>query len=278
MSTVRVYKPTTPGRRKTSVINYKKILTTNEPNKKLLLRKKNQSGRSGGKITVRHQGGGYRTMVRMINYKRNFPSGCIVKTVEYDPNRTAFVCLVTCIETGTKHYILHTKGVKVGDRIQTDENFSEGNLVKLSTVPVGTFVSQIEINPGAGACVVRSAGSYAVVTAKEDKYVTLKLPSGEIRKFLGVCSCVISRVGNEAHGLVRVGKAGRNRHKGIRPTVRGKVMNPVDHPHGGGEARNSIGMKYPKTPWGKHALGVKTRDKKKASKRLIVTRKNGRKY
>lgn len=236
------------------------------------------AGRSNGKITVRHRGGGYRKLVRQIDYKRDFPMGFKVVSIEYDPTRTAFISLVTCLQTGQKKYVLFTKGMKAGEVYQTSKEVSEGNQVELAGLPVGTFVSQIEINPGKGATVVRSAGTYAIVTAREEKYVTLKLPSGEIRKFLSTCKCVVSRVGNEAHNLVRLGKAGRVRHKGIRPTVRGKVMNPVDHPHGGGEARNSIGMKYPKTPWGKHALGVKTRDRKKQSSKVIITRKNGRKY
>ncbi len=279
MSIVKVYKPTTPGRRKTSVIDYSKILTKHEPHKPLLSRKTIQAGRSKGKITVRHQGAsGYRKMLREIDFKRNFEEGFKVISIEYDPNRTAFICLVSCLKTGTKKYVLHTKNLQVGEKYQTDDLASTGNKTELKNVPVGTFVSQVELSPNKGAQIVRSAGSYAIVTAKDDKYATLKLPSGEIRKFLAICSCVVDRVGNDAHSLVRIGKAGRMRKMGVRPTVRGKVMNPVDHPHGGGEARNSIGMKYPKTPWGKHALGVKTRNKKKASGKLIVARRNGRKY
>jgi large subunit ribosomal protein L2 len=278
MSQVKLYKPTTPARRHTSVIDYKNILTTNEPYKKLTLRKKNSAGRSRGKITVRHIGGGYKKLVRIIDYKRSFPLGFKVQTIEYDPNRTAFICLVSCLKTGSKKYVIHTKGMVVGGVYQENNNLEDGNKVFLGDVPVGTQVSQIELNPNGGSKIVRSAGSYAIVTAKEDKYVTLKLPSKEVRKFLSTCSCVIAKVGNDAHGLVRIGKAGRVRNSGIRPTVRGKVMNPVDHPHGGGEARNSIGMKYAKTPWGKHAHGVKTRDKNKSSSKFIVNRKNGRKY
>jgi large subunit ribosomal protein L2 len=278
MSKVKLYKPTTASRRHSSVINYKEILTEDKPYKKLLVRKKNNAGRSKGKITVRHQGGGYRKLVRIIDYKRHFPMGFKVISIEYDPGRSAFVCLVSCLQTGVKKYILHTQNLVVGERFQTDQDIKTGNYVELGTIPVGTFVSQIELGPNSGAKIVRSAGSYAVVTAKDGKHVTLKLPSGEIRKFLLTCKCVVDKMGNEAHNLVRYGKAGRMRHKGIRPTVRGKVMNPVDHPHGGGEGRNPIGMKYPKTPWGKHALGVKTRNKKKISSGLIVTRKNGRKY
>jgi large subunit ribosomal protein L2 len=273
MSQIKHYKPTTPARRHASVIDYKNILTTNDPYKKLLTRKTKQAGRSRGKITVRHQGNGYKKLIRQIDFKRDFPLGFKVNTIEYDPNRTAFICLVTCLKSGDKKYILHTKDMKVGQTYQNSDEIDTGNKVFLSSIPVGTFVSQIELMPGKGATIVRSAGSYGIVTAKDEKYVTIKLPSSEVRKFLATCTCVISRVGNDAHGLVRLGKAGRMRHKGVRPRVRGKVMNPVDHPHGGGEARNPIGLKYPKTPWGKHALGVKTRDKKKASSKVIVSRR-----
>jgi len=277
MSTIKVYKPTTNARRHTSVIDYKKSLTPGvRPTKSLLLRKKMMAGRSGGKIAVRHQGGGARKMIRQIDFKRDFPIGFKVVTVEYDPTRTAFVCLVTCLKSGNKKYILHTKGLEVGQKVQQETNLADGNQVKLGDIPVGTHVSQIELHPGSGAKVVRSAGAYATVTAKDGLYVTLKLPSSEIRKFLAICTCVVNRVGNEAHGLVRLGKAGRVRNMGVRPSVRGKVMNPVDHPHGGGEARNSIGMKYPKTPWGKHATGVRTRTVKKASSRLIVSRRKSK--
>ena len=274
MSLLKHYKPTTPARRHSSVINFSEIVTTSKPYKKLIIRKKNMAGRNNtGKITIRHRGGGYRNMVRQIDFKRNFPEGFRVISIEYDPGRTSFICLVTDLFSGTKKYILHSKGLKVGEKYGLDQEITEGNQIALSNVPVGSFVSQIEINPNGGAKMVRSAGNYAIVTAQDEKYTTLKLPSGEIRKFLGVCRCVIGRIGKEVHNQVRYGKAGRIRHMGFRPTVRGKVMNPVDHPHGGGEARNSIGMKYPKTPWGKHAIGVKTRDPKKASSRVIVSRR-----
>jgi len=273
MSNLKLYKPTTPSRRKTSVINYAEVLTGHKPEKSLLIRKKNRAGRNArGLITVRHRGGGARTLVRIINFKRRFPSGFKVQTIEYDPNRTAFISLVTDVATGVKSYVIYTKGMVVGETYLPDQ-LKDGNTIALGDAPVGSFVSQIEINPGSGAKMVRSAGTYAIVTAKEGKYVTLKLPSGEIRKFLATSIGVVNRVANEAHGLVRVGKAGRKRHMGVRPTVRGKVMNPVDHPHGGGEARNSIGMAYPKTPWGKHALGVRTRDAKKQSSKFIVSRR-----
>ena len=274
MSRIKVYKPTTAARRKTSVVDYGSVLTTDKPYKKLTTRKATNAGRnSSGKITVRHQGGGYRKIVRKIDFKRSFESGFKVLTVEYDPTRTAFICLVADLKTGKKHYVLHSKGMKAGEKFDINSEIVDGNSVPLKLVPIGTFVSQIEINPGQGAKLVRSAGNYAIVTAREEKWVTLKLPSGEIRKFLGESKAVVNKVGNEAHELVRLGKAGRVRNMGVRPSVRGKVMNPVDHPHGGGEARNSIGLKYPKTPWGKHALGVKTRKRNLASDKVIVKRR-----
>lgn len=278
MSILKKYQPTTPSRRKSSVVHYSKILTGDAPTKNLLVRKANSAGRNAhGKITVRHRGGGYKKMVRVIDYKKNFTEGFKVTTIEYDPNRTAFISLVVNMATGVKSYILYVKGMEVGKVYDNDNEISEGSSMPLADAPVGSFVSQIEYNPNGGAKLVRSAGNYAVVTAKDGAYVTLKLPSGELRKFLSTCKCTLARMSNEAHGLVRIGKAGKIRHKGRRPQVRGKVMNPVDHPHGGGEARNSIGLKYPKTPWGKHALGVKTRDKKLASSRLIVARRNKKK-
>jgi large subunit ribosomal protein L2 len=274
MSRVKVYKPTTASRRKTSVIAYSEVLTNDKPYKKLIIRKKTRAGRNdSGKITVRHQGGGYRKLVRQVNFKRSFEQGFKVLTVEYDPTRTAFICLVADLKSGDKHYVLHSKGMLKGEKYNINQEIVDGNSVYLKTLPIGTFVSQIEINPGQGAKMVRSAGNYAIVTAKDEKWVTLKLPSGEIRKFLGESRAVVNKVGNEAHELVRLGKAGRVRKMGVRPSVRGKVMNPVDHPHGGGEARNSIGMKYPKTPWGKHALGVKTRKGKLASDKVIIKRR-----
>jgi large subunit ribosomal protein L2 len=273
-SLIKLYKPTTPSRRKTSVVNYKSVLTTSKPFKKLLVRKKRNAGRNNsGKITIRHRGGGAKKMLRLIDFKKNFEEGFKVLTVEYDPNRSAFICLVVDIKIGTKHYILYTKGLEAGKQYGVKKDNEDGVKDKLKNFPVGSFVNQIELQPKQGAKIVRSAGNYAQVTAKEEMYVTLKLPSGEIRRFLAECEGVLGRVGKEYHELIRVGKAGRTRHKGFRPTVRGKVMNPVDHPHGGGEARNPIGLKYPKTPWGKHATGVKTRNKNKLSNRLILKRR-----
>ncbi len=275
MSNLKFYKPTTPALRKTSVINYKKVLTGDKPYKKLLVSKKNNAGRNNsGRITIRHRGGGYRKLVRAVDFKRNFEDGFKVLTIEYDPGRTAFVSLVIDLKSGEKKYILYTKGLKVGEKYQTTQDISDGNTYHLKNLPVGSYVCQVESLPGQGAKLIRSAGNYAQVTAQEEKYTTLKLPSGEVKKFLGLCTCTLGRIGNESHELVRIGKAGRVRKKGFRPTVRGKVMNPVDHPHGGGEARNPIGLKYPKTPWGKHALGVKTRKKKKPGSQLIVKRRN----
>ncbi len=273
MSQVKVYKPTTNARRRTSVIDYSQILTTDEPYKQLLLRKVKCSGRNNsGSITVRHQGGGARKLVRLVDFRKQFENGFKILTIEYDPTRTAFISLVVDLKTGEKSYILYVKGTKVGDVLGQNNEIVEGNSVSLSQVPIGTYVCQVELRPGQGAKIARSAGNYAIVTANDGEMVSLKLPSGEVRKVLGTCMCTIGRVGNDAHNLVRIGKAGRQRHRGIRPTVRGKVMNPVDHPHGGGEGRNPVGMAYPKTPWGKHALGVKTR-KSKPSDKFIVSRR-----
>jgi large subunit ribosomal protein L2 len=276
MSRVKVYKPTTNARRRTSVIDYSGVLTKDAPYKKLIHRHKGQGGRnSSGQITVRHQGGGARQLVREVDFKRQFPEGFKVLSVEYDPTRSAFVSLVSDLKTGEKTYVLFTKGMRPGEKYGLTKEIREGNQLPLQDLPVGTTVSQVELQPGQGARLARSAGNYAIVTASDDNLVTLKLPSGERRKVLGTCTAVIGRVGNEAKSLVRTGKAGRQRHKGIRPTVRGKVMNPTDHPHGGGEARNPVGMPYPKTPWGKHALGVKTR-KPKPSDKLIVSRRKSK--
>ncbi len=274
MALLKLYKPTTPSRRKTSVVNYREVITTNEPTKSLTTRKKTSAGRNNrGKITIRHRGGGSRKILRLVNFKRNFEEGIKVLTVEYDPNRTAFISLVVDLKSGEKNYVLYSEGMKVGETFTKGSEIKEGNQILIKDAPIGTAVSQIEINPGQGAKIVRSAGTSAKVTAKEGKYVTLKLPSGELRKILGECTAVVGRIGNHVHELVRLGKAGRVRHKGFRPTVRGKVMNPVDHPHGGGEARNPIGMKYAKTPWGKHAHGVRTRNKRKVSGKFIVQRR-----
>ncbi len=278
MSQIKIYKPTTPGRRKTSVVDYSAVLTKNvRPTKKLMIRKKNRAGRNNsGKISVRHQGGGYRTKVRIINYKRDAVEGYKVLTIEYDPNRNAFISLAVNLDNGKKEYILAHKDIKEGDLLKFDGSIEAGNRIKVADLPIGTEVCQLEMSPGKGAQMVRGAGNYAVITANEAGYVSLKLPSGEVRKFLGTCTAIIGRMSNENYKNIRFGKAGRLRHMGIRPTVRGKAMNPVDHPHGGGEGSNSIGMAHPKTLWGKNAYGVKTRDKKKASSKLIVRRRKSR--
>lgn len=273
-SLIKLYTPTTPARRKTSVVDYKNVLTVSKPFRKLVVRKKRNAGRNNsGKITIRHRGGGAKKMLRLIDFKKTFEEGYKVLTVEYDPNRSSFICLVVDIKLGTKHYILYTKGLEAGKQYGNKKDTEDGVKDKIKNFPVGSYVNQIELQPNQGAKLVRSAGNYAKVTAREEMYVTVKLPSGEIRRILGECLAVLGRIGKEYHELVRLGKAGRVRHKGFRPTVRGKVMNPVDHPHGGGEARNPIGLKYPKTPWGKHATGVKTRNKKKLSSKFIVKRR-----
>jgi len=275
MSKLKKYKPHNPGLRKTSVIDYNSILTGHKPYKKLIKSGKNFAGRnSSGKITVRHRGGGKRKLIRQVDFKRNFEKGFKVISIEYDPNRTAFVSLVIDLASGDKKYVLFNENFQPGKVFKPSKDFIEGNSYLLHQLPVGSLVSEIEIRPKQGAKMVRSAGSYAQVTAQEGKYTTLKMPSSEIRKVLSQCACVLGKIGNSAHELVRWGKAGRIRNKGIKPTVRGKVMNPVDHPHGGGEARNPIGMSHPKTPWGKHALGVRTRKKKKDTNQLILKRRN----
>jgi large subunit ribosomal protein L2 len=278
MSQLLIYKPTTPGRRQTSVVKYSTILTKDaRPVKKLLIRKKTNGGRNNtGKISVRHQGGGYRNLVRLVNFKRNAVNGYKVVTIEYDPNRNAFISLAVNLDNGKKEYILAHKGIKEGDLLKFDGSISDGNRIKISELPIGSEICQLELSPEKGAQVIRGAGSYGVITANEGKFVTVKLPSGEIRKFLASCTAIIGRMSNENYKNLRFGKAGRIRHMGIRPTVRGKVMNPVDHPHGGGEGSNSIGMTHPKTKWGKNAYGVKTRDKKKSSSKLIVKRRKSR--
>jgi large subunit ribosomal protein L2 len=274
MSTIKHYKPTTPARRKTSTIDFRKILTGDKPTKNLIVRKARTGGRNNrGVITTRHIGGGARKMVRMVDYKNNFTKGFKVNTIEYDPGRTAFICLVTDLADGSKKYILHTKGIVAGKIYGVSKDLDKGTPVKLSEAPIAAQVSQIELRPGQGAKIIRSAGTYGTIITKDDDFVSIKMPSGEVRRFSALCRCVIGQVGNDAWEQVRLGSAGRNRRFGVRPTVRGKVMNPVDHPHGGGEARNSIGMKAPKTPWGRPANGVKTRSPKKTSNAMIISRR-----
>ena len=272
---VRVYKPMTNGLRgKSTLINDEITKTT--PEKSLVVTLKKNGGRNNqGRITVRHQGGGAKRKYRIIDFRRD-KDGVIgtVSSIEYDPNRTANIALIN-YEDGEKRYIIAPKGIKVGDKIESGEkaDIKVGNNLPLANIPEGTLVHNIELKPGKGGQIVRSAGSSAQILGSEGKYVLIRLTSGEVRKVLGTCRATIGEVGNADHELVSLGKAGRKRHMGIRPTVRGSVMNPNDHPHGGGEGRAPIGRKGPVTPWGKPALGYKTRDTKKASNKLIVRRR-----
>ena len=274
---IRNYKPTTPGRRKMSTLINEDI-TKSTPEKSLTVTLKKNSGRNNqGKITTRHQGGRVKRKYRIIDFKRNklnIPG--VVASIEYDPNRTANIALINYID-GEKRYILAPKGLIVGAKIEAGDNVDivVGNSLPLMNIPVGTMVHNIELRPGKGGELARSAGTSAQILGREDKYVMIRLSSGEQRKVLGTCVATIGEVGNEDASLVKVGKAGRNRLKGIRPTVRGSVMNPNDHPHGGGEGRAPVGRKAPVTPWGKPALGYKTR-KKKQSDSLIVRRRNSK--
>ncbi len=273
---VKNYKPITNGTRNMSTLVNDEI-TKSTPEKSLLKKARKTGGRNNqGKITVRHIGGGVKRKYRVIDFKRN-KDGIkgTVASIEYDPNRSANIALIN-YEDGEKRYIIAPLGLKVGDKIESGENadIKVGNSLPLSNIPVGTVVHNIELNPGKGASICRSAGASAQILGREDKYVLLRLKSGETRKFLGNCRATIGEVGNTDYELVNLGKAGRKRHMGIRPTVRGSVMNPNDHPHGGGEGRAPVGRKQPMTPWGKPALGYKTRKSKKASEKLIVSRKN----
>ena len=273
---IRVYKPTSNGRRNMSVSTYEEITTTT-PEKSLLAPIKSKGGRNNtGKITVRHQGGGVKRKYRVIDFKRNkdgIPAR--VASIEYDPNRSANIALLVYAD-GAKTYILAPKGLVVGQTVISGEgvDIKVGNTLVISQIPVGTLIHNIELHPGKGGQLVRSAGTSAQILGREEKYVLVRLSSGEVRKILGTCRATIGVVGNEEHELVRIGKAGRARHMGLRPEVRGSVMNPNDHPHGGGEGKAPIGRKAPLTPWGKKALGVKTRDSKKSSNKLIVRRRN----
>ncbi|MDJ1645789.1 50S ribosomal protein L2 [Mycoplasma phocimorsus] len=275
---IKYYKPTTNGRRNMSQLDYSKNLSGHAPEKSLLVLLKNNAGRNNqGKITVRHKGGRVKRFYRLVDFKRNKDNIiATVKTIEYDPNRSANISLVTYAD-GEKRYILTPKGIQLGAKIESGENVDilVGNSLPLANIPEGTFVHNIEMQPGGGGVIARSAGISAQILGKDDngKYVVLKLKSGETRRILARCRATIGVVGNEEHLLVNVGKAGINRHKGIRPTVRGSVMNPVDHPHGGGEGKQPIGRKAPLTPWGKKALGIKTRKTKKSSTKLIIRRR-----
>lgn len=274
---IKTYKPTTPGRRKMSALVNEEI-TKSTPEKSLLTTIKKNSGRNNqGKITVRHQGGGVKRKYRIIDFKRNkleIPG--TVASIEYDPNRTANIALINYAD-GEKRYIIAPKGLEVGMKIEAGANadIKVGNALPIMSIPVGTMIHNIELRPGKGGELARSAGSSAQILGREGKYVMIRLSSGEQRKVLGTCMATVGEVGNEDASLVRIGKAGRKRHMGIRPTVRGSVMNPNDHPHGGGEGRAPVGRKAPMTPWGKPALGLKTR-KKKQSDKFIVRRRNSK--
>ena len=274
---IRNYKPTTPGRRKMSAL-VNEVLTTSTPEKSLLVTIKKNSGRNNqGKITVRHQGGGVKRKYRIIDFKRNkFNVPGVVASIEYDPNRTANIALINYAD-GEKRYIIAPKGLEVGATIESGENadIKVGNALPIINIPVGTMIHNIELRPGKGGELARSAGASAQILGREGNYVMVRLSSGEQRKVLESCMATVGVVGNEDSSLVKVGKAGRKRHMGIRPTVRGSVMNPNDHPHGGGEGRAPVGRKAPMTPWGKPALGLKTR-KKKQSDKFIVRRRNSK--
>ena len=273
---IKVYKPTTNGRRNMSVTDYSGLSKCG-PEKSLLEPLKKHSGRNSyGRITVRHHGGGNRQKYRIIDFKRNkFGVKAEVKTLEYDPNRSANIALIQ-YEDGVKSYILAPAGLKVGDTVVAgpEADIKVGNALPLVNIPTGTFVHNVELYPGRGGQLARAAGNAAQLMAKEGNYALLRLPSGELRNVPVICMATVGTVGNADHENVKIGKAGRTRHMGIRPTVRGSVMNPCDHPHGGGEGKSPIGRPGPVTPWGKPALGYKTRNTKKASDKLIVKRRN----
>ncbi|MBQ2847054.1 MAG: 50S ribosomal protein L2 [Clostridia bacterium] len=273
---IKVYKPTSNARRDMSVTDYSELSKV-APERSLLVSLKKNSGRNSyGRITVRHRGGGQRRKYRIIDFKRDkFDIPATVASVEYDPNRSAFIALLQ-YEDGEKRYILQPAGLKVGDTVVagTSADIKAGNALPLTSIPVGTIIHNIELYPGRGGQLARAAGNSAQLMAKEGAYALLRLPSGELRNVPAGCMATIGQVGNVDHENVKVGKAGRKRHMGWRPTVRGSVMNPCDHPHGGGEGKSPIGRPGPVTPWGKPALGYKTRNTKKKSDKLIVKRRN----
>lgn len=273
---IKRYKPTSAGQRGKTTASFEEV-TTSTPEKSLLATKKKTAGRNSyGRITVRHIGGGNRQKYRIIDFKRDkdgIPAK--VSTIEYDPNRTAYIALLTYAD-GEKRYILAPNGLQVGDELMSGATaeIKVGNALPLENIPVGSIIHNVELDAGRGGKIGRSAGNSAQLMAKEGRYATLRMPSGEMRKVLLTCRATIGEIGNLDHELVKLGKAGRTRHMGIRPSVRGVVMNPVDHPHGGGEGKSPVGMPAPVTPWGKPALGMKTRKKKKASNKLMVKRIN----
>ncbi len=275
---IKTYKPTTPGRRGMTTLTRDEI-TAKKPEKSLLAPLKSKGGRNNtGRITTRHQGAGHKRAYRIIDFKRNkdgIPAK--VQTIEYDPNRSANIALLAYAD-GEKRYIIAPKDLKVGMTVVSGDetDIRIGNACQMKNMPEGTIIHNVELKPGKGGQLARSAGCSAQILGVEEKYVILRLSSGEVRRVLGVCRATVGTVGNEDYSLVNIGKAGRTRWMGVRPTVRGSVMNPNDHPHGGGEGRSPIGRKSPMTPWGKKALGVKTRKKKNASDKLIVRRRNSK--
>ena len=271
------FKPTTPSRRQMSVSTFEEI-TKATPEKSLLtVLKKNAGRNSYGRITVRHKGGGNRRKYRIIDFKRNRTDAAVILGIEYDPNRSANIALIQ-YEDGEKAYIIAPEGLKVGEKVEMNDtaDIKVGNCMPIANIPVGTYIHNIELHPGRGGQLVRSAGMGAQLMAKENGYAQVRLPSGEVRMIPLNCKAVIGIVGNSDHENIKIGKAGRTRHMGIRPTVRGSVMNPCDHPHGGGEGKSPIGRPGPVTPWGKPALGYKTRSKKNKSNKFIVKRRKGK--
>lgn len=275
---IKTYRPYTPSRRQMTGSDFSEITKTT-PEKSLLAPRSRQAGRNNqGKITVRHRGGGAKRKYRLVDFKRRKDNvQATVIGIEYDPNRTANIALI-CYEDGEKAYILAPEGLKDGMKIMNgpEAEVKIGNCLPLSEIPVGTQIHNIELYPGKGGQLVRSAGNSAQLMAKEGKYATLRLPSGEMRMVPLICRASVGVVGNGEHSLINIGKAGRKRHMGIRPTVRGSVMNPNDHPHGGGEGKTGIGRPGPSTPWGKPALGLKTRKKNKSSNKMIIRRRDGK--
>ena len=277
MPTIK-YKPTTPSRRNMSVPAYSQIITKDTPEKSLVVIKKKHAGRNSyGRITVRHRGGGNKVKYRIIDFKRLDSAACTVTAIEYDPNRSAFIALLEN-EAGVKSYIIAPEGLKVGDVVSSsaEADIKVGNTLPLANIPVGTFIHNVELYPGKGAQLVRAAGVMAQLISKDGGVAQVRLPSGEVRIVRLDCKATIGQVGNFEHNTIKVGKAGKTRHKGIRPTVRGSVMNPCDHPHGGGEGRSPVGRPAPVTPWGKPALGYKTRNKKARTDKFIVKRRNAK--
>ncbi len=276
MATMK-YKPTTPSRRNMVSPSFEEV-TKFTPEKSLIVKKKKNAGRNSyGKITVRHHGGGNKQKYRLIDFKRNDEGSAKVIGIEYDPNRTSYIALLEN-EAGKKSYIIAPVGLTDGDVVEAGANvdIKPGNVLPISQIPVGTIIHNIELNPGKGAQLVRSAGAFAQLMAKENGTAQVRLPSGEVRIIRLECKATIGQVGNLEHETIKLGKAGKTRHKGIRPTVRGSVMNPCDHPHGGGEGKSPVGRPGPVTPWGKPALGYKTRNKKARTNKFIIKRRNAK--